>query len=188
MLYSGSHDRSSYRRVTGPETKKKDFAFQHTTRKFCFFSSNFPFSLSFLSLFEWFHLFRMERARTRSTEFKGSASFVGSVNPQRCVKFVPDFLSVAFVRRRAKLPLDIQNESLGSAYSSELTIACSCCKLCSLLFGFPAFRCGKHTSRVLLGSTKSARFSSHCDSFLVLWLKEGTEAQTLATTAKQLGN
>ena len=36
-----------------------------------------------------------------AAEFKGSASFVGSVNPQRCVKFVPDFLSVAFVRRAA---------------------------------------------------------------------------------------
>ena len=146
------------------------------------FRSHFLF-YRFLSGFicsEWREL---ERG---AAEFKGSASFVGSVNPQRCVKFVPDFLSVAFVRRRAKLPLDIQNESLGSAYSSELPIACSCCKLCSLFFGFPAFRCGKHTSRVLLGSTKSARFSSHCDSFLVLWLKEGTEAQTLATTAKQL--
>jgi len=53
-------------------------------------------------------------------------------------------------------------------------------------FGFPAFKRKAYLASTPLRSMKSgARFSSHSDTFRVLWLKEGTEVQ-LWGSPKQL--
>lgn len=126
-----------YRRVTGSEIKKiLHFSTQLLSSVSSVQTSRSP-SLFYRFLSGFMHLFRMERARTRSTWILGFCVLCWiSQPPKVAVKFVPDFLSVAFVRRRTEL--NIQNESLGSVYSSELTMHV-CVSYAHSCLVFPAF-------------------------------------------------